>query len=200
MRTLKLFILGLIMSFSFTACTVSGYATTQDDIYVESSADIVRSNIDYNIVFRFGTPYYYEGRLLYYLYEGLYYYPYLYDNYWYMRVYRRPFNHLYYRPYFRPHRYDYRFDRSFRPHSNWHHDYYRSNRYYNNPRPRTPYPSTRVTPSRPHTGYQPRVNSNPGINRGGSSVRSSTSSRSITPSRSSSTRGGFNSGGSRGRR
>ena len=178
------------MSFSFTACTVSGYATTQDDIYVESSADIVQSNIDYNIVFRFGTPYYYEGRLLYYLYEGLYYYPYLYDNYWYMRVYRRPFNHLHYRPYFRPHRYDYRFDRSFRPHSNWHHDYYRSNRHYNAPRPRTTYPS------RPHQRYQPRINPNTGINRDRSTVRSSAPSRSISPSRSSSTSGVI----SRGRR
>lgn len=199
MRTLKLFILGLIISFSFTACTVSGHATTQDDIYIESSTDIVQYNIDYNIVFRFGTPYYYEGCLLYYFYDGLYYYPYLYNNYWYMRVYRRPFNHLHYRPYFRPHRYDYRFDRSFRPHNNWHHDYYRSNRHYNNQRPRHPYPDNQVTPSRPNR-YQPRVNYNSDIKRGGSSVRPSTPSRSITPSRSSSTRGGYNGGVSRGRR
>ena len=109
MKKLFMFIIGLMMMFSFSSCVGYTYATTQDDIYVETEADVVHSNVDFNIVIRYGTPYYYEGNLLYYLYEGLYYYPFYYDNYWYVRAYRRPFAHLYHRPYFRPHRYDYRF-------------------------------------------------------------------------------------------
>ena len=109
MKKLFMFIIGLMMVFSFSSCVGYTYATTQDDIYVEAETDVVRSNVDFNIVIRYGTPYYYEGSLLYYLYEGLYYYPFYYDNYWYVRAYRRPFAHLHHRPYFRPHRYDYRF-------------------------------------------------------------------------------------------
>lgn len=109
MKKLFMFIIGLMMVFSFSSCVGYTYATTQDDIYVEAETDMVRSNVDFNIVIRYGTPYYYEGSLLYYLYEGLYYYPFYYDNYWYVRAYRRPFAHLHHRPYFRPHRYDYRF-------------------------------------------------------------------------------------------
>jgi len=105
-----IFIISLVMAFSFSSCEVAyGYATTQDDIYYEAQADMVRSDVDFNIVIRYGTPYYYEGSLLYYFYDGLYYYPFYYDNYWYVRAYRRPFTYLGYRPYFRPHRYDYRF-------------------------------------------------------------------------------------------
>ena len=104
-----IYITAFIISLTFTSCIGYTYATTQDDIYVETEADIVHSNVDFNIVIRYGTPYYYEGNLLYYLYEGLYYYPFYYDNYWYVRAYRRPFAHLHHRPYFRPHRYDYRF-------------------------------------------------------------------------------------------
>lgn len=109
MKKLFTFIIGLIMIFSFSSCEVYTHATTQDDIYVEAEADVVRSNVDFNIVIQYGTPYYYEGNLLYYLYDGLYYYPFYYNNYWYVRAYRHPFAHLHHRPYFRPHRYDYRF-------------------------------------------------------------------------------------------
>ena len=109
---MKKFIYCVLLSmFAFvcTSCVGYTYATTQDDIYVEADADIVHSNVDFNVVIRYGTPYYYEGTLLYYLYEGLYYYPFYYDNYWYVRCYRRPFAHLHHRPYFRPNRHDYRF-------------------------------------------------------------------------------------------
>lgn len=120
-KTILTFIVELMMMFSLGSCGTVVYATTQDDIYVETVTYVVRSTADYNIVIRYGTPYYYNGSLLYYLYNDLYYYPFYYDNYWYMRAYRRPFNHLHYRPYFRPHRYDYRFDREYRPHHNWYH-------------------------------------------------------------------------------
>lgn len=109
MKKIFLFLIGMMMVFSFQSCVVGTYATTQDDIYVEAQADVVYTNVDFNLVIRYGSPYYYQGELLYYLYDGLYYYPFYYDNYWYVRVYRRPFNHLYHRPYFRPNHHDYRF-------------------------------------------------------------------------------------------
>jgi len=108
-RKLLTLLIALMMICSLSSCEVYSYATTQDDIYVEAQADIVQSNVDFNIVIHYGTPYYYNGSILYYLYNNLYYYPFYYDNYWYVRAYRHPFNHLHYRPYFRPHRYDYRF-------------------------------------------------------------------------------------------
>ena len=101
-------VIGLTLLFNLS-CTPIEYATTQNDIYVEASQYEVRSNISFDIVIRYGTPYYYNGSILYYFYDGLYYYPYWYDNYWYVKSYSRPFNHLRYRPYFRPSHNDYRF-------------------------------------------------------------------------------------------
>lgn len=97
------------MLFSLNSCVVSSYATTQDDIYTETEADVVRSNVSFDVIIQYGTPYYRDGMLLYYLYRDIYYYPFYYSNYWYVRAYRRPFTHFDHRPYFRPHRYDYRF-------------------------------------------------------------------------------------------
>lgn len=135
----------LVILFTCVSCDIYTGVTTQDDVYVEN--DIVRTNVDFNIIIRYGRPYYYEGSLLYYVYNDLYYYPFYYNNYWYVRAYRRPFNHLYYRPYFRPHRYDYKFapgqHRGFdRPH--------------NPPRPRLS-----VTPRPGRSGMQPSQPSRP---------------------------------------
>ena len=97
------------MVFSLSSCEMYTYATTQDDIYVEADVDVVRSNVSFDVVIRYGVPYYMDGVLLYYLYNDIYYYPFYYNNYWYVRAYRRPFTHFDHRPYFRPHRYDYKF-------------------------------------------------------------------------------------------
>ena len=150
-------ILGLMIIFSFSSCETTMYATTQDDIYVEAQNDVVYgSNIDFNIIIRYGTPYYYNGRLLYYLYNNLYYYPFYYDNYWYVRVYRRPFDHIHYRPYLRPNRYDYRFkpgyhnnfnrpprDNRYRPQSNRPYHYPGVSHRNNVGVPHTPQPTNR---------------------------------------------------------
>ena len=85
------FIISLVMMLTFSSCDVYTYATTQDDIYIEAEADIVNSDISYNIIIKYGTPYYYNGRLLYYYYNDLYYYPFIYNDYLYLRTYR---NHL----------------------------------------------------------------------------------------------------------
>jgi len=99
----------LMMLFSLSSCETYTYATTQDDIYVEAEVDVVRSNVSFDVIIQYGTPYYRDGVLLYYLYRDIYYYPFYYNNYWYVRAYRRPFTHFDTRPYFRPHKYDYRF-------------------------------------------------------------------------------------------
>ena len=106
---IKIIIISLIMIFSLSSCDTMIYTTTQDDVYVETQVDIVQSNVGFDTVIRYGTPYYRNGVVLYYFYDNIYYYPYYYNNYWYVRAYRRPFTHFSYRPYFRPHRYDYRF-------------------------------------------------------------------------------------------
>jgi hypothetical protein len=195
-KYLYILFIGLMMSLSLSlsSCEVYSHATTMDDIYYEAQADMVRSDVDFNIVIRYGTPYYYEGTLLYYLYNGLYYYPFYYDDYWYVRVYRRPFDYLGYRPYFRPHRYDYRFEpghhRGFdrppvRPHGN------RFGQGSHQPRPH--HDARPGNGNRPQPGVRPGNNGNhnprpdvrptrPSNRNGfGNGSRPSTPSRSITP-------------------
>jgi len=128
-KLLNLIIVLFILIF-ISSCEIYSYPTTQDDIYIETDADIVRSNVDFNIIISNGTPYYYNGNILYYFYNDIYYYPYYYDNYWYIRAYRHPFNHISHYPYFRPHRYDYRFNYEYRPNHNWYRQQYR---YYRQP-------------------------------------------------------------------
>lgn len=132
-------IFGLMIIFSFSSCGTAMYTTTQEDIYVEAQTDVVRqSNIDFNIVIRYGTPYYYNRTLLYYLYNNLYYYPFYYNNYWYVRVYRKPFNHVHYRPYFRPNKYDYRFK------PGYYRNFDRPREYRHRPTPSRPSPQPRI--------------------------------------------------------
>ena len=52
---------------------------------------IVESNISYNVIIKYGDPFYYNGKLLYYYYNNLYYYPFIYNDYLYMRAYRKPY-------------------------------------------------------------------------------------------------------------
>ena len=58
--------------------------------------EVFDNKVSYNIIVQYGTPYYYNGYLNYYFYEGLYYYPVFYNNYWYFRTYRRPFRYGYF--------------------------------------------------------------------------------------------------------
>ena len=109
MKKFYILLIGLMMMFSLNSCETYTYATTQDDIYVETEVDVVRSNVSFDVIIQYGTPFYRDGVLLYYLYRDIYYYPFYYNNYWYVRAYRRPFTHFDTRPYFRPHKYDYRF-------------------------------------------------------------------------------------------
>lgn len=129
------------MMFSLSSCETYTYATTQDDIYVEAEVDVVRSNVSFDVIIQYGTPFYRDGVLLYYLYRDIYYYPFYYNNYWYVRAYRRPFTHFNTRPYFRPHRYDYRFS---------------PGHYRGFDRPNRPIPYYRHNPNIQRPDYHPR--------------------------------------------
>lgn len=70
-----LVILSLILSISiFSSCAYETYAQTED----------------VTVIVRYGTPYYSNGALVYYVYNNLYYYPYVYNNHTYFHRYRRP--------------------------------------------------------------------------------------------------------------
>ena len=176
MKKIYILLIAMLFAFTLSSCSFETYATTQDDVYTEYVNDVVYSNVDVNLVIRYGNPYYYNGSILYYLYNGIYYYPYYYNNYWYFRAYRRPFAHINYHPYFRPHRYDYRFDRGYRRPHNWYRYTPSSqhNRHIQQPTYR-PTPNINGSHSRPNTNMRPhnnpstsRPNITPGRSIGGS--------------------------------
>jgi hypothetical protein len=79
----KLIFLLLTALITFTSCI--SYANAQsDEVYVDDNGNQI------TVVVRYGTPYYLDGTLLYYLYDGWYYYPYYHNNYWYYYRYSRP--------------------------------------------------------------------------------------------------------------
>lgn len=90
------------MTLMCNSCAEAVYAT--DDVYGE-----YYSSSDVTLIITHGTPYYYNGRLWYYLYNGLYYYPFYYDGYVYLRPYTRVYPWGYNFGRFRPNRYDYRY-------------------------------------------------------------------------------------------
>ena len=179
-RRIFTILIGLMMLFTLNSCVVGTYATTQDDIYVETEVDVVRSNVSFDVIIQYGIPYYRDRVLLYYLYRDIYYYPFYYNNYWYVRAYRKPFTHFDHRPYFRPHKYDYRFSpgsyRGFdRPRDpNVHHrhiapnTHHRPNGNYRRPQgnrpdiqPRQNRPERQVRPIQPQTIPQARPQTTP---------------------------------------
>lgn len=144
----KQFLTAILCLFSLfvSSCAVSAYTDPQDGIYVGTEYR-TRSYVDFDVIVRYGTPYYLNGALQYYTYNGLYYCPFYHDNYWYVRVYQRPPVHTH----FVPNRYDYRF---------------KPGHYPGFSRPKvTPPPPKRATPQGPRQnrpaspGKQPRRNS-----------------------------------------
>ena len=140
-----------VMMISIQSCTTT-YAAVYDQYDEEY---VVSDNADVNIIITYGTPYYYEGKLWYYLYNGLYYYPFHYNGYWYFRPYGTLYSWDWYHynyHHFTPNYHDYRF----RPHhKDWnrphHKDWYRLHH-----DGRRPGGHCRVHPDRPK-GHQPNV-------------------------------------------
>ena len=91
MKKFLFFIIGVLMSLSLTSC-VAAYG----------AVDSTTGDVDYEIVITNGQPYYYNGAIVYYLYNGWYYYPYWYDNRPYLRPYHRPFAYGHRLPPMRP--------------------------------------------------------------------------------------------------
>lgn len=163
----KLFLgllLGITVLFTTNSCITGAYA--QDVVITETNGDV-----DVSLVIRYGTPYYFEGSLLYYLYDGWYYYPYLHNNYYYYYRYVRPL------PPPRPgHRFVPRYDD--RPHFRHHKD--------NRPFRSSTYSTQRPRGNNPSVNHRPNNNVIPrgGINRPSTPNRpNGTFSRPFTPNR-----------------
>ena len=88
MKKIFTFIFGMILVLSLQSCMGAYAVSSYDNVYSDYD-DYIASDI--NIVITHGTPYYYDGYLNYYFYNGWYYYPYFYNNYWYFRPYRHAF-------------------------------------------------------------------------------------------------------------
>lgn len=194
----------LCLSLGLTSCgTTYAFSTGQSEMY-DYEYDNYRS-ADINVIISYGTPYYYNGYLSYYLYNGLYYYPFWYDNMWYFRPYRVPFRYGYiprFRPSygdmcFRPGRYGFsRPSNSFSGRPRFGQGGYRRgyeinpNMRYNNQRPY-------MNRSTPNYGRRnvPNVNHNGSVRFGGRRPSSTMSTpHSSSPSRSFSPRGSFGRG------
>ena len=73
----------LMMCFTLSSCVTAAQAQV-DGVYCDD-------NVDISVVVTYGTPYYNtEGLLLYYIYRDMFYYPYYYNNRYYLHRYSRP--------------------------------------------------------------------------------------------------------------
>lgn len=157
---MKNLLLAVLLIFSLGSCGEYTYVES-DPIYDTEYVQTYATDGDINIIITNGTPYYYNGQLWYYYYRNLYYYPFWYDGYWYLRPYTTLYSWNWYRyhyRHFRPNRYDqYRF----RP---GHHGFYNPNhrhierpyREYNPHRTRPNINNGRIRPSRPMQSTRPR--------------------------------------------
>ena len=135
MKKIIMFFVALVLtSLTFTSCcTTSAAAVTSvetvDDIYAGNS-------IDYTFIIADARPFYVDGVLSYYFYNGIYYYPYIYNGvrclHPYRYVQRRGYVHVPPRGYRPPRRWMHRDDR--------HHFYYHQ--------PNLPHHRPRVQPNR----------------------------------------------------
>ena len=92
---------------SFSSC-ISLYS--DDPLYYDHIEVVTTGRAaDVYTIITYGTPHYVEGKLIYYLHNNLYYYPYFYENFWYFRAFRHPFDRLDRIPAFKPRRDDFRF-------------------------------------------------------------------------------------------
>ena len=101
-KTILFIVLAICAMLTFSSCVSPAYAQGVEVTECDG-------NVDINVIVRYGTPYYYEGSLIYYLYDGFYYYPRLIDNHWRYYRYARPLppprhHNGYYSGRYNPHR------------------------------------------------------------------------------------------------
>ena len=82
MRNFLLLLSVLLSIVGLSSCSASTYTHSTDDYYVEGR------EISYNVVVTYGTPFYFNNVLSYYLYDGIYYYPYRYNSVEYLKPFR----------------------------------------------------------------------------------------------------------------
>ena len=119
MKKYIIYLLTIMLSFSVMSCVTETYAQPSDAVY--EYADETVSDAHLQLVITYGTPYIVDDVILYYIYNGRYYYPYYYRSYFYLRVYSHPLRHYprYWSPVPRSHWYH---NGTFhRPHRNDHH-------------------------------------------------------------------------------
>ena len=80
-KLLFVLVICLLTVFSMSSCFSTLYAYEED--YYPNRSEI-------ELVLKLGTPHYFEGRILYYAYDGMFYYPYLVRNRYYYYRYRNP--------------------------------------------------------------------------------------------------------------
>ena len=79
MKKIMMFLVALVLtSFTFTSCCTTSAAVatsveTVDDIYAGTT-------IDYTFIITNARPFYVDGVISYYFYNGIYYYPYIYNG------------------------------------------------------------------------------------------------------------------------
>lgn len=94
MKQKLIYLISIIcLSLTLYSCDIAYYGVSSNPQCDDQ--EVFDNKINYNIIVQYGTPYYYDGYLRYYFYEGLYYYPVYYNNYWYFRTFRRPFRYGY---------------------------------------------------------------------------------------------------------
>ena len=189
MKIVRIFILSILICIGVSSCSTSTYVQP----YVDDVA--IPTEITYTTVVTYGIPYYFNGIISYYVYNGIYYYPYIWHNHWYVH----PYTHV------QPHGFIHRPHHGFVPEHRWkrpahfRHDnnprHHRTDMYYRphirpNVKPEGNRPS--VTPNRPNTrpnGYRPSSTRTTVTRRTAPVTRSVTPQRS-TVNRSSSSRVG----------
>lgn len=86
----KRILIMLVLCVALMSCSATYYEPqgTYEGEYTEEIYSDGQPTV--NIIFTYGTPYYYGDRLYYYVYRGWYYYPYFYSGHWYYHRYHRP--------------------------------------------------------------------------------------------------------------
>lgn len=93
MKKIYALIISMLFCLSVSSCYSSfDVVGPTDDVYVDATPSV-------SVILSSGIPYYYNSRILYYDYNGWYYYPYYLDGSLMFHRYRKPFRrHDYYRP------------------------------------------------------------------------------------------------------
>jgi hypothetical protein len=161
MKSFYVFLISILSIVSLTSCATAAYAQGDGDEVYATSAVV---EVDPNIVITYGMPILDEGSLvLYYVYRGIYYYPYWFNNGYYFHAYRHrlPINH--YRKWYKP------VPRDFHRHFSGKGIHVRRGNRFDN---RRNHIQGRPMPShnRGVGGMRPNINNGPshGMNRGGS--------------------------------